>query len=171
MLIRPASGDDLPNLQDIERAAGEQFTAIGMPEIAADEPFSIDELERYRAGGYAWVAADPQPVAYLVAEPVDGSLHIEQVSVRPEYARRGLGRQLIDTADAAGFPALTLTTFRDVPWNAAYYRRLCFRDLDRAEETPGLRRIRRTEAEHGLDRWPRLCMRRDNPLAKGPSGR
>jgi hypothetical protein len=58
-----------------------------------------------------------------------------------------------------------------VAWNAPYYRRLGFRELDRAEETPGLRRIRRAEAEHGLDRWPRLCMRRDNPLATGPSGR
>jgi ribosomal protein S18 acetylase RimI-like enzyme len=171
MLIRPASADDLPILRDIEWAAGEQFTAIGMPEIAADEPASIDELERYRAAGYAWVAADPQPAAYLIAEPVDGSLHIEQVSVRPEYAHRGIGRQLIDTADAADFPALTLTTFRDVPWNAPYYRRLGFRDLAEADETPGLRRIRRTEAEHGLDRWPRLCMRRDNPLAGSHSGR
>jgi ribosomal protein S18 acetylase RimI-like enzyme len=171
MLIRPASADDLPILRDIEWAAGEQFSAIGMPEIAADEPASIDELERYRAAGYAWVAADPQPVAYLIAEPVDGGLHIEQVSVRPEYAHRGIGRQLIDTADAVGFPALTLTTFRDVPWNAPYYRRLGFRDLAEADATPGLRRIRRTEAEHGLDRWPRLCMRRDNPLAGGHSGR
>lgn len=171
MLIRPTSAADLPILRDIERAAGELFTAIGMAEIAADEPLSIDELERYRAAGYAWVAADPRPVAYLVAEPVDGCLHIEQVSVRPDHAHRGIGRRLIDTADAAGFPALTLTTFRDVPWNAAYYRRLGFGDLDRAEETPGLQRIRRAEAAHGLDRWPRLCMRRDNPLAAGQSAR
>ncbi|BCJ35381.1 GCN5 family N-acetyltransferase [Actinocatenispora thailandica] len=165
MLIRPVRAADLPLLGDIERAAGELFAAIGMPEVAADEPFTIEELERYRASGYAWVATDPEPVAYLVAEPIDGNLHIEQVSVRPDHAGQGIGRQLIDTAGAVDFPALTLTTFRDVPFNAPYYRRLGFRDLPAAEETPGLRRVRRAEAEHGLDRWPRLCMRRDNPVA------
>ncbi|MFJ1461636.1 hypothetical protein [Nocardia sp. N2S4-5] len=31
------------------------------------------------------------------------------------------------------------------------------------EETPGLRALRAAEADHGLDRWPRCCMRRDLP--------
>ena len=31
------------------------------------------------------------------------------------------------------------------------------------EVTPGLRAIRQREAEIGLDRWPRVCMRRDVP--------
>ncbi len=34
-------------------------------------------------------------------------------------------------------------------------------DIDMAEITPGLRAIRQREAEIGLDRWPRVCMRRD----------
>jgi hypothetical protein len=33
--------------------------------------------------------------------------------------------------------------------------------VDDAEVTPGLRAIRQREAEIGLDRWPRVCMRRD----------
>jgi hypothetical protein len=48
-----------------------------------------------------------------------------------------------------------------VPWNGPYYRRLGFREVPPAEETPGLRRVRAHEAAIGLDRWPRLCMRRD----------
>jgi ribosomal protein S18 acetylase RimI-like enzyme len=43
------------------------------------------------------------------------------VSVHPRCARRGVGRALIDHladhARATGAPALTLTTFADVPWN------------------------------------------------------
>jgi hypothetical protein len=50
-----------------------------------------------------------------------------------------------------------------VPWNAPYYARLGFRILDDTAVTPGLRAIRRREAEIGLDRWPRVCMRRDVP--------
>ncbi|HUY50330.1 MAG TPA: GNAT family N-acetyltransferase [Streptosporangiaceae bacterium] len=106
-----------------------------------------------------------RPIAYLIADLVDGSLHVGQVSVHPGSARRGLGRSLLDhaaaQAAAAGVPALTLTTFTQVPWNAPYYERCGFRCLDGAGLTPGLREIRRWEAAHGLDRWPRVCMRRD----------
>jgi len=36
--IRPAEPDDLDQLGPIEIAAGRQFAAIGMPEIADDPP-------------------------------------------------------------------------------------------------------------------------------------
>ncbi|MFH8655663.1 GNAT family N-acetyltransferase [Streptomyces afghaniensis] len=165
MRIRPATAAELPGLQDIERAAGAPFRDLGMPEIADDEPPALDVLERYRGAGRCWVAADEldHPAAYLIAEPVDGALHIEQVSVHPRAARRGVGRQLLayaaDRAREEGLSALTLTTFAEVPWNAPYYARLGFRTLSEADLTPGLRGIRATEAEHGLDRRPRVCMR------------
>lgn len=167
MRIRATHPDDLPRLQDIERAAGRCFRDVGMPEVADDEPFSLGELTRYHRDGLAWVAAGDTgiPAAYLLADRVDGNLHVEQVSVHPDHARRGIGRSLLDhlAAHAAheGVPALTLTTFTDVPWNAPYYARCGFRPLAPAELTPGLRAIRAHEAAHGLDRWPRVCMRRE----------
>jgi GNAT superfamily N-acetyltransferase len=166
MRIRPAAPAELPALQDIERAAGAPFRDLGMPEIADDEPPAPDVLERYRRAGRCWVAADERdrPAAYLLAEPVDGALHIEQVSVHPRAARRGVGRALLahaaDRARQEGLTALTLTTFTEVPWNAPYYARLGFQPLPEADLTPGLREIRATEAAHGLDRWPRVCMRK-----------
>ncbi|MFF0409459.1 GNAT family N-acetyltransferase [Kitasatospora sp. NPDC004745] len=165
MQIRAASKDELPLLCALERAAGAPFAAIGMPEIAEDEPPTPDELAHFLDAGTALVALaapDGPVVGYLLAEPVDGALHIEQVSVHPDRARRGIGRALIEhLAAGTDAPALTLTTFADVPWNAPYYARLGFRPLADQELTPGLREIRRREAEHGLDRWPRLCMRRE----------
>jgi GNAT superfamily N-acetyltransferase len=166
MRIRPATPADLPLLQDIERAAGDPFRALGMPEIADDEPPALDLLERFRAAGHAWVTedADGRIVAYLIGEPVDGAFHIEQVSVHPDAAHRGVGRTLIayaaDHARDQGLTGLTLTTFTEVPWNAPYYERIGFRVLAEPDLTPGLRKIRATEAEHGLDRWPRVCMHR-----------
>ncbi|WP_435281773.1 GNAT family N-acetyltransferase [Streptomyces koelreuteriae] len=163
--IRPATSAELPALQDIERAAGTPFRDLGMPEIADDEPPGLDVLEHYRRSGRCWVAVDERdhPVAYLLAEPVDGALHIEQISVHPRAARRGVGRDLLahaaDRAREEGLTALTLTTFTDVPWNAPYYARLGFHPLTEPDLTPGLRAIRTTEAEHGLNRWPRVCMR------------
>ncbi|MCF1600071.1 GNAT family N-acetyltransferase [Streptomyces muensis] len=173
MRIRPATYDELPVLQDIERAAGAAFRGLGMAAVADDEPLAHDVLDRYRRAGRAWVACDAgdHPVGYLICEPVDGALHIEQVSVHPEAARRGVGRALLahaaDRAHEQGLTALTLTTFAEVPWNAPYYTRLGFHTLDEAGLTPGLREIRAHEAELGLDRWPRVCMRRDLP---GPAG-
>lgn len=74
-----------------------------------------------------------------------------------------MGRALLahaaDRAREEGLTALTLTTFAEVPWNAPYYARLGFRTLAEGDLTPGLREIRAAEAGHGLDRWPRVCMR------------
>ena len=53
-----------------------------------------------------------------------------------------------------------MCTFRDVPWNAPYYERLGFERIDEADWGCGLRALRRREAELGLDRWPRVAMRR-----------
>ena len=158
--IRPAREDDLPRLRAIERAAGRAFAGLGMAAIAEDEPPSAETLRAYRAAGRLWVHGDPA-TAYLMAEPVDGSLHIEQVSVHPDHAGRRIGRDLIEHVAALAGTPVTLTTFADVPWNAPYYERLGFRRLADAELTDGLRRIRRREAELGLDRWPRVAMRRE----------
>ncbi|MFJ5211999.1 GNAT family N-acetyltransferase [Streptomyces nigra] len=167
MRIRSVLASELGVLQEIERAAGGLFREVGMVEVAEDEPLSVEVLEGYRRAGWAWVGCDPEdrPVGYLVAEPVDGALHVEQVSVHPGAARRGVGRALLayaqERAREAGLGGLTLTTFAQVPWNGRYYERLGFRVLAAGELTPGLRAVRAREAESGLDRWPRVCMRRD----------
>lgn len=100
MLIRAAHIDELPLLQDIERAAGECFRTIGMPEIADDEPLPLEELRGYRRAGLVWVAAEGAgtgtPVGYLLADRVDGNLHVEQVSVHPDSAHRRIGRSLLE---------------------------------------------------------------------------
>ncbi|WP_338674077.1 GNAT family N-acetyltransferase [Streptomyces sp. SCSIO 30461] len=167
MRIRAVRLDELPVLQDIERAAGQCFRDIGMPEIAEDEPLTLAELAGYHHAGLAWVVSaggSDTPVAYLIADRVDGNLHVEQLSVHPDSARRGVGRSLLDHlaahATSEDARALTLTTFADVPWNAPYYLRCGFQLLDDDRLTPGLRTIRERESEHGLDRWPRVCMRR-----------
>lgn len=90
-MIREASLTDLPILRDIERAAGAPFRDLGMAAIADDEPPTIEELSVYQRAGRAWVRGDP-PVAYVLAEEVDGYAHIEQVSVHPGHSRRAAAR-------------------------------------------------------------------------------
>jgi len=159
-------------------AAGRAFADVGLDWVAADEAPSIAELERYRAAGLAWVIVPDDawpagsPAGYVVVEVLDGALagtdggalHIEQVSVDPAFARRRLGRRLIehvvDEAQARGLRSVTLTTFRDVPWNAPYYERCGFAVVPAAELGPALVRVRADEAARGLDAAPRVAMRR-----------
>lgn len=166
-MIRLATAADLPVLQDLERAAGQPFREIGMVRVAEDEPPSLETLQTYVQDerAWVWVREDGHPVAYVITDVIDGNGHIEQVSVNPSHARRGIGKALIEQvarwARDKGCPALTLTTFTEVAWNGPYYERLGFRYLPEAEWTDGLRSLRAAEAAHGLDEWPRGCMRRD----------
>ncbi|WP_436524429.1 GNAT family N-acetyltransferase [Actinoplanes sp. HUAS TT8] len=166
-MIRPAREADIPAMQRIEIEAGRMFLALNMDLVAGDDPFSAAELREYLADDRAWVSVDEQdrPIAYAIVTRADGLAHLEQVSVHPNHAGRRLGVDLVEQAAAwaraQGSPALTLTTFADVPWNAPYYERLGFRRLADDEVTPELRAIRAAEAAHGLDQWPRLAMRRD----------
>ncbi|WP_228539746.1 GNAT family N-acetyltransferase [Nocardia sp. XZ_19_385] len=163
--IRQATEADLPVLQDIERAAGKPFADIGMQSVADDDPPSLSTLREFQRVGRAWVRPDDadRPIGYLVLGLVDGNAHIDQVSVDPEYVGQRIGKGLIDHAAAwsksEGLQAITLTTFTEVPWNGPYYERLGFRYLLPDQETPGLRELRAAESAHGLDRWPRACMR------------
>jgi GNAT superfamily N-acetyltransferase len=165
-MIRPARAREAPVLAELERAAGEPFRRIGMAAIADDEPPAPATLAGQADRGAAWVWAGPDdvPLAYLLLDVVDGRTHVEQVSVHPSAARRGLGRALLDVAvaraRARGDDRVTLTTFTEVPWNMPYYQRLGFVVLLEADQGPELRRLRAHEAAIGLDRWPRVAMAR-----------
>lgn len=164
-MIRPATAADAPALRAIERAAGEPFRAIGLDVVADDELPPVAVLAAYATAGRAFVAVREggTPVGYLLTEIVDGCAHVEQVSVLPRMRGRRIGEALIEHlarwARDRGLPALTLTTYRDVPWNGPYWVRLGFREL--VGLPPGLRAIRDAETARGLDVWPRLAMRRE----------
>jgi GNAT superfamily N-acetyltransferase len=164
--IRPARREELEALQAIERDACRAYADIGMHEIAVDPPASVEELEAFRIAGNAWVAADTtdRSIAYLLSLPVDGCAHIEQVSVASSHAGLGVGAALIDhlaaTSAANGISALTLTAFRDVPWNAPYYLRLGFVVIEPVDFGPELRELVEHEAASIPGDSPRIAMRR-----------
>jgi GNAT superfamily N-acetyltransferase len=167
--IRRVRPEDVGRLQAIQLAAGSYFRDVGMPAVADSPPLPEESLAGYRRAGRAWVAADEhdEPVGFIVADMIDGSAHIEQVSVHPAHAGHRIGAMLLDhVADWAGrhdLAALTLITFRGVPWNAPYYERLGFRELAEAEVTPGLVALAAAEDDFGLNTKDRVCMRRELP--------
>ena len=134
--------------------------------MADDPPPPLVHLEAFRVAGRAWVASDAagRPVAYLVALELDGALHVEQVSVHPGHARRGVGARLLEhlagVGRERGVQRLTLTTFRDVPWNAPYYARLGWRVLAPDAQGPELARLVAVEARALPTDAPRVAMER-----------
>jgi len=166
--VRPAEPGDVGLLAAIEVAAGERFRAVGMDDIADDDPFPEEVLLAAVADGRLWVAElGGAVVGYALGErvgPAGAQHHLEQVSVVPEAGGRGVGAALVeavaDWARAAGAPSLTLATFRDLPWNGPWYQRLGFATVPDAELDEALRAVRAHEAELGLDVAQRVCMRR-----------
>ena len=162
-MIRAARPHEYALLRAIERRAGELFREIGMPEIADDEPPSADHLA---SGAALYVATDDadQPVGYALVDLVDGHAHLEQISVVPEHGRRGIGQALVqavaDWARARGDREVTLTTFRDVAFNAPFYARHGFVVLNDEDLTEGLRTVVAKEAADGLDTTARVVMSR-----------
>jgi len=153
LLLRVAVASDLQDLARIEVEAGRLFLTVGMPLVAGDE---VDEVQLGLAidDGRVWVASyDGSTAGYVEASTVDGRAHIDQVSVRPDLGRRGIGRALVRQVEMwgrqHGLDGTTLTTFRDVPWNGPWYRRLGYRDLEDDEIGPELRTVMEREAM-----WP-----------------
>ncbi len=162
--IRATRPSEPATLQAIETAAGQLFTHVGLAEVAGHPPCSIGEHRRYLRSQRSWVAADDEdrPAAFLLAGVVDGHAHVDEVSVHPDHSRRRLGAALIDHLSAwaapRGLPAVTLTTFADVPWNAPYYERCGFVRLDDDRLGPELAAIRRTEHITFGAAHPRVAM-------------
>lgn len=165
--IRLARSDELLLIQDIERAAGYLFIETEFSFVADHEPMSIDSLGRHQSVGRIWVVVDNEerPTGFAVIESLDDLIHLQEISVHPANSRKGLGKKLIQAvcewAKQEGKPAVTLSTFRDVAWNAPYYVRLGFRILEDEEITEGLREIRKQEAQHGLPIEKRVFMRKE----------
>lgn len=166
MTIRTARADELAGLQNLEVAAGVLFRQIGMTDIAEHPPPALEIFEHAQQNGLLWVTVDSgdKPTGFMLVTLVDGAAHIEQVSVHPDHQGQGLGRSLIEHvvswAAAEGLPAVTLSTFRSVPWNGPYYARLGFTELRPDELTPGLIELLAVETAFGLDPAERIFMRR-----------
>jgi GNAT superfamily N-acetyltransferase len=164
--IRPAGPADFAAIRDVEHSTGVRYREVGLGFVADDPNPTDEELAPAAAAGSLWVVEDEADgiVGWAEAHTVDGEGYLHQVSVRPERERAGIGSALVELvvgwAAARGLPALTLTTFRDVPWNRPWYERRGFVVLDDADMGPELAAIRAAERARGLDVAPRVAMRR-----------
>jgi GNAT superfamily N-acetyltransferase len=125
---------------------------------------AAEDHRPFAAQGLVWVARDAgQLIGFATCEAFEHELHLWELAVRHDAQGKGAGRALIaaivDEAQARGLPAVTLTTFRDIPWNAPFYARCGFVELSDDQLGPFLTLVRDKEVEIGLDVANRCAMR------------
>lgn len=164
--IRLARPDDLSLLAAIEVAAERLFVDFGieLPDDSVTEAWAYEEACMEQRLLLAVDEAD-RPVGFSILEIVDGDVYLDEVDVHPSHGRQGLGTALVrascDWALTHGYQAITLTTWRCVPWNAPFYRKLGFEEVPDASLGPQLAAVRKAEAARGLEkRYARCAMRR-----------
>lgn len=161
--FRPARSDEIETIRVLERASAQRFVGL-MEALADDEPSPASVLAiRIKDGGLI-VAVEAGTVAgFVMFRRVETCAYVEQIDVLPAFAGRRIGAALLDEvarlARAAGLDGLSLSTFREVPWNAPYYRRLGFVAVEAL--TPGMLAIRAEHLARGLDEDARVFMVRD----------
>lgn len=149
--IRHASAADFDATEHIENAADSILVDLLSPDTWHAAPTGA---ERALSSGFTLMGfvESAEPVGFVQVLEIDDLAHLEQLSVLPEYARRGFGRQLVAAALAEarrrGHTQLTLRTFADVPWNAPFYESCGFIECE--PSTDFHRRLVSVERDLGL---------------------
>lgn len=158
MRIRLATLPELPKLIEIETASGILFRGTGLIPSEETDPGMITTLEKAYVAELCWVVevADPEDASlsvlagFVVCRVEGKALYLDQISVHPDFMRRGLGAALMaavfSEAQRRALGHITLSTFRDVPWNGPYYARFGFVELPQDDLLPWMLAVRDKEA-------------------------
>lgn len=135
--------EDVPALIWADKGANRLFAPTGLirPD-ALDQhvPGDVLETEIDRGNVFTVRREDGYPVGFAMISQHDQGSYLDQLSVHPDYGRKGLGRRLVEQViretEARRLPHITLSTFRDLPWNGPFYSSLGFVELSRKQCTP-----------------------------------
>jgi GNAT superfamily N-acetyltransferase len=137
--IRPARGDEVGDLQKIDLASATLFMGSGLidfgPSGCPTEPIPEDRLRKGFGDSLIWVAVDhlEELVGFALCSDRGPDLYLDQLSVLPAHGRQGLGSRLLrrcfQEAETRSHRRVSLSTFRKVPWNGPFYKKLGFREI------------------------------------------
>ncbi|MFM0202946.1 GNAT family N-acetyltransferase [Paraburkholderia fungorum] len=167
LTFRLAAPHDANAIRAIEFEAGQRFVSVGMTGIADAPPMELELVNRKIDAREIVVAvdADEACAGFVMFEPQPGRFYVQELDVLTSHAGQRIGAALIEQvaqrARAQQVMQLILSTFREVPWNAPYYRRLGFCDIEEADLDAALIARRDAHIARGLDESRRVFMRRD----------
>ncbi len=166
--VRPARARDLDSIAPLEDSGLTLFESVlgDLTGTVLGES-AMSGQERAEKNGFLLVAETGESlVGFVHVLFLDGHAHLEQISVRPDHMRQGIGTALIEAAcerlAAKGHGAVTLMTYADLPWNGPYYAQLGFAEVG-DDEPRAAYQLRLVEVEEriGLGEFGRrILMRR-----------
>ncbi len=160
-----AGPEHVAHLPAIERAAATRF-GDSLPQSVLSHVTAADTLAAAQRSGLLWVAlaSAGDPIGFAVASVCGRRVHLDELDVLPEHGRKGVGSALVEAVENwalhNGYTEVTLTTFRDVPWNAPFYARIGFVVIPESELDEDLLRRLSEESAMGLERAGRVAMRK-----------
>lgn len=147
--------EDIQSLISVDKAASALFAPTGLIKASAlNEHVPADILEAAIVLGDVFVARTRHqwPCGFALVSERGRGLYLDQVSVHPDHGQRGIGRALVARvlreAEARKLPHVTLSTFRDLPWNGPFYRSMAFKELPRGRLKPFMLEIEAAQAPH-----------------------
>lgn len=121
-IFRPARTDEGPLLREITRIAYAKWVE---PIGREPRPMVADHDAAVREHVVEFVEMDGKVVAAVELVPCDGHLLIENIAVRPEAQRRGLGDTILERAEqvarALKLPVMRLYTHSRMGSNVDWY--------------------------------------------------
>jgi GNAT superfamily N-acetyltransferase len=132
------------DVQAIERIVYDAYVKY-VDRIGKQPGPMLDDYAARVAAGEASVCAEGDDIAgILVLEPAPDHLLLDNIAVAPSWQGRGVGRLLLDFADAearrAGYTELRLYTHVLMHENIALYLRLGWQEYGRGEQA-GFQRV------------------------------
>jgi ribosomal protein S18 acetylase RimI-like enzyme len=130
--FRPASGADVPEVTALVNAAyGHYVERLGM----LPRPMTDDYAQVIANRRVTVAESNGTIVGVIVLDVDDEGFFIDNVAVDPSYRGRGLGRALLELAEAearrAGFDSIYLYTHEKMTENLAIYSSIGYVEYDR----------------------------------------
>ena len=162
--IGPAASHHVRAVPAIEQAAAAMFSEDDLPVELRYQVTDASLVVEAQRNGRLWSALDENEnvVGFALLRMVGGYAHLEEMGVHPDHARQGIGTRLlgtvIDWAKDGGYSGVTLITFQHLPWNAPFYKRHGFVQVDEQGDFTCLRDLIREESCAGVDPTRRVAM-------------
>lgn len=133
--VRPAHPGEETAIRDLVRDA----YALYVPRMGKEPGPMLDDYALRVADGTAFVLEIDGVIAGItVLLPFEGYLLLDNVAVAPAFQGRGVGRTLIDFAEAEtarrGYAEIRLYTHETMVENIRLYQRLGWEETHRAEQ-------------------------------------
>lgn len=95
-----------------------------------------ENIKSYYNNNLLWVALNnSKPVGHALVDVFENSAHLEELSVHPNFMRKGIGTKLLKTviqwARSNNFSQITLRTFKTTPWSVGIYKKNEFKIIQK----------------------------------------